>query len=240
MLFRFVYIYYHRKKYLYRMSTYKLGSSISLFAIFLILGTLFVSCQKYKTTNVANFDKNDSPIISAEEKTFKIKKDSIQQLFLSRPKYQANGFDFPVGKPNAQGYYNAQGFGENNHLGDDWNSVKGGNSDLGDPIYAIANGYVNFARDVGGGWGNVIRIWHQLDDKTIVESLYAHCDKILIKEERFVIQGEKIGTIGNAGGIYLAHLHFEIRDSLFLPIGKGYSVFTEGYLNPTLFIKSYR
>ncbi|MEW7277521.1 M23 family metallopeptidase [Aquimarina sp. 2201CG1-2-11] len=88
--------------------------------------------------------------------------------------------------------------------------------------------------------GNVIRIWHQVDDKTIVESLYAHCDKILIKEERFVKQGEKIGTIGNAGGIYLAHLHFEIRDSLFLPIRKGYSVFTEGYLNPTLFIKSHR
>ena len=60
----------------------------------------------------------------------------------------ANHFDFPVGKPDAKGYYNAQAFGKNNHLGDDWNAVTGGNSDLGDPIYAIANGKVTFAEDI--------------------------------------------------------------------------------------------
>ena len=43
--------------------------------------------------------------------------------------YIANKFDFPVGKPDGKGYYNAQKFMENNHLGDDWNSVTGGNSD---------------------------------------------------------------------------------------------------------------
>jgi len=49
----------------------------------------------------------------------------------------ANRFDFPVGKPDAKGYYNAQIFGKNNHLGDDWNGANGGNSDLGEPIYAV-------------------------------------------------------------------------------------------------------
>jgi hypothetical protein len=43
-----------------------------------------------------------------------------------------DGFDYPVGKPNGKGYYNAQKFGENTHLGEDWNGVRGGNSDLGD------------------------------------------------------------------------------------------------------------
>ena len=33
-------------------------------------------------------------------------------------------FDFPVGKPDAVGYYNAQEFTENDHLGEDWNGVQ--------------------------------------------------------------------------------------------------------------------
>ena len=61
-------------------------------------------------------------------------------------------FDFPVGKPDAVGYYNVQEFAENDHLGEDWNGVRGGNTDLGDPIYSIANGYVSFAENIGGGW----------------------------------------------------------------------------------------
>ena len=75
-----------------------------------------------------------------------------------------DGFDFPVGKPDAQGYYNAQSFTKNNHLGDDWNGVGGGNTDLGDPIYSIAHGYVSFSENIGGGWGNVIRIVHTINE----------------------------------------------------------------------------
>lgn len=85
-----------------------------------------------------------------------------------------NGYDFPVGKPDAKQYYNAQDFQENYHLGDDWNGVGGGNTDLGDPIYAIANGYVSFAEDTKGGWGNVIRIVHYNPDQSKIESVYAH------------------------------------------------------------------
>lgn len=151
-----------------------------------------------------------------------------------------NGFDYPVGKPNAKGYYNAQKFGENTHLGDDWNGVKGGNSDLGDPIYAIANGYVTFAKDVGGGWGNVIRVVHYLDTVRQVESLYAHCDNILITQGTYVEKGTQIGTIGNNHGHYWAHLHLEIRDSLGMPLGGGYSEQTQGYTDPTAFIKTHR
>ncbi|WP_397363363.1 M23 family metallopeptidase [Olleya sp. R77988] len=146
------------------------------------------------------------------------------------------GYDFPVGKPDAKQYYNAQKFQENNHLGDDWNGKGGGNTDLGDPIYAIANGYVSFAEDIKGGWGNVIRIIHYNPDKTKVESLYAHCKTILVKQGDYVTKGAKIGTIGTADGAYLAHLHLEIRDDIKLPIGPGYSPETKGYLNPTDYI----
>ena len=160
-----------------------------------------------------------------------VKKDSVKFT---------NGFDFPVGKPNASGYYNAQKFGENNHLGEDWNGVGGGNTDLGDSIYAIANGNVSFAEDINGGWGNVIRIIHQTDADTQIESLYAHCLKIDVQEGDYVNKGDKIGTIGNNSGQYLAHLHLELRTEVGLPIGGGYSSNTAGYINPTEFIKSNR
>ena len=67
--------------------------------------------------------------------------------------YIAHHFDYPVGTADGHGYYNAQGFADNDHLGDDWNGIGGGNTDFGDPIYAIANGRVKAAEDYGGGWG---------------------------------------------------------------------------------------
>jgi len=171
---------------------------------------------------------------------------TANQISKSKPQlvydsiYIAKSFDFPVGKPNAQGYYNAQKFQEDMHLGDDWNAVIGGNTDLGDPIYTIANGYVKFAKDHGSGWGNVIRILHKMPNGKIVESLYAHCDTILVQEQQYVKKGQQIGTIGKADGAYMAHLHFEIRDDINLPIGPGYSNNTEGYLDPTEFINANR
>lgn len=155
-------------------------------------------------------------------------------------KYLAKGFDYPVGKPNAEGYYNAQTFGKNNHLGDDWNAESGGDTDLGDPIYSIANGYVSFASDIGGGWGKVVRIIHKTEDGKMIESLYAHCHEMKVKEGDWIEKGKLIGTIGNADGQYLAHLHFEIRDKIAMPIGGGYSKNQKGYIDPTDFINSNR
>lgn len=154
--------------------------------------------------------------------------------------YIATAFDFPVGKPDAKGYYNAQGFGANHHLGDDWNAVTGGNTDLGDPIYAIAAGQVNFAEDIGGGWGNVIRILHQIPDGKQYESLYAHCDSLLAKAGDWVKCGQQIATIGTADDQYYAHLHLEIRDSIGMPIGGGYATDARGYLDPTQFLHAHR
>ena len=163
-----------------------------------------------------------------------------QQLFDKHPEYVSDGFDYPVGKPDAKGYYNAQGFGgKSHHLGDDWNATTGGNSDLGHPIYAIANGYLNSVKDHKGGWCQVIRMVHKVDTK-YVESLYAHCDKMLVKEGDWVKKGQKIATIGNCEGRYYAHLHLEIRHSPDLPLGGGYSKDTSGYIDPTIFIKKHR
>ncbi|MCG9911027.1 MAG: M23 family metallopeptidase [Flavobacteriales bacterium] len=171
-----------------------------------------------------------------------LSKSETRLFFLSNPHYISDGFDFPVGKPDAKGYYNAQGFGKNLHLGDDWNGKGGGNTDLGDPVYACANGFVIQAEDLGGGWGNVVRVIHVLsfEPLVVVESVYAHLDKMEIQPGMGVKRGNLIGTIGTAGGRYYAHLHFEIRTNPFMDIGGGYSSDTKGFTDPTEFIQQNR
>lgn len=196
---------------------------------------IIISCEARVASEV------EEEVLVAEEEVATI--DTLskwERYFLEHPTYRCDGFDFPVGKPNGEGYYNAQPFLKNDHLGDDWNAVTGGDSDLGDPIYAIANGYVVFAKDISGGWGKVVRVMHQLDDTTYVESLYAHCDSMLVKPNQGVKRGDQIATIGNANGAYYAHLHLEIRDSVEMEVGGGYSSYYNGFVDPTAFIKANR
>lgn len=154
-----------------------------------------------------------------------------------------DGFDFPVGAPNAKGYYNAQKFGVNNHLGDDWNGVGGGNTDFGDPVYSVGKGRVTEVSQFFGGWGKVVRVAYTYQENGVekqVESLYAHMDSVYVKKDDVLNRGQKLGTIGNAEGIYLSHLHFEMRNKIALPLGQGYSKDQTGYLDPTKFIKAHR
>jgi murein DD-endopeptidase MepM/ murein hydrolase activator NlpD len=146
-----------------------------------------------------------------------------------------DGFDFPVGAPDADGYYDAQPFGVNHHLGNDWNGNGGNDTDKGDPVFAVSSGIVTEAVDHGGGWGNVVRIAHPCG----VESLYAHLDVIGVEPGMQVRRGQFIGTIGDAHGQYKAHLHFELRDR-YLPLGEGYAEFRTGYLDPTFYIRQHR
>lgn len=197
-----------------------------------------MSCKNNKEISIQDFESHGEYI--GVEYKIEIGQDTdYSKLFKENMEYISNGFDYPVGKPNANGYFNAQKFQENNHLGDDWNGVGGGNSDLGDPIYAITNGYISEAKDYKGGWGNVVRIVH-LHNNKLYESLYAHCDSLFAEPNTFVKKGEQIGTIGNCNGTYYAHLHLELRDSIAMDIGDGYSTNTTGYLNPSEFIKQNR
>ena len=52
--------------------------------------------------------------------------------------------------------------------------------------------------------------------------------------------GNPIGSFTKEDGAYHAHLHFEIRTDTSMGIGGGYSSDTEGYVDPTAFIKAHR
>jgi murein DD-endopeptidase MepM/ murein hydrolase activator NlpD len=146
-----------------------------------------------------------------------------------------DGFDFPVGAPDAVGYYDAQPFGVTRHLGSDWNGKGGGNTDLGDPVYAAANGIVVDARDIAGDWGNVVRVVG-----CGVEAIYAHLERMDVKTGESIKRGQQLGTIGFGARSNPSHLHFELRDRP-LPLGGGYADEPPpGYLDPTVHIRAYR
>jgi murein DD-endopeptidase MepM/ murein hydrolase activator NlpD len=152
-------------------------------------------------------------------------------------------FDFPIGSEHGALAYNAQPFTENRHLGDDLNGIGGENSDLGDPVYAVADGYVLFAEEAGPGWGNVIIVLHAYEEngeRKYVQSYYAHVDTIMVQPKQNVRRGEQIATIGNADGRYWAHLHFEMREFTTAFIGPGYRGDTRGWINPSAFISGHR
>ena len=155
----------------------------------------------------------------------------------------ADAFDQPVGKPDAEGYYTCRGF-LSYHPGEDWNGLGGGNTDLGDPVYTIGNGYVVYARDAHMGWGNVVLVRHvflENGQPQTIDSMYAHLDKIVVREGQHILRGQQVGTIGSNHGMYVAHLHFEIRKNLRIGINRsGYPRDLVNYYRPGAFIAQHR
>jgi murein DD-endopeptidase MepM/ murein hydrolase activator NlpD len=152
-------------------------------------------------------------------------------------------FDFPLGSENGALAYNAQPFTQNRHLGDDLNGVGGENSDLGDPVYAVADGRVFLADEGGPGWGNIIIVLHAYEENGVrkyVQSYYAHVEEILVEPKQKVRRGEQIATVGTADGKYWAHLHFEMREFTTPFVGPGYRDDTTGWMDPSAFIASHR
>jgi murein DD-endopeptidase MepM/ murein hydrolase activator NlpD len=144
--------------------------------------------------------------------------------------------------------YNAQPFnavnnqrGGGKHSGDDINGIGGENSDLADPVFAVANGLVVYRGKPSDGWGNCIILAHRTPDGKILHSMYAHLLTTHVAYMSQIPRGYMIGTVGNADGNYLAHLHLEMRES------DGVSPFLSGYpsltqhdrLNPTDVIQQY-
>ena len=157
----------------------------------------------------------------------------------------ADGFDSPVGKPDGVGYYVFRGFRPGGHLGEDWNGKGGGDTDLGDPVYSVADGVVVLSEDVRLGWGNVVIVRHAYREADgvirIVDSLYGHLDRRIVRKDQIVRRGQQVGTIGTAHGIYAAHLHFEMRKNL--EVGMNRSKFPRDfsvYYSPRHFVSSHR
>jgi murein DD-endopeptidase MepM/ murein hydrolase activator NlpD len=77
----------------------------------------------------------------------------------------------------------------------------------GTPILAAEQGTVIYTGSGFRGYGKLIVVEHNDEWAT----LYAHLDKISVKEGQVIQKGERLGAMGRTGRSSGVHLHFEIR-----------------------------
>lgn len=155
-------------------------------------------------------------------------------------------WDHPMGSENGALTYNAQKFQEPNpkrggpHYGDDLNGIGGMNTDLGDPIFAAADGLVLYAGEPSPGWGNTVILAHRTESQGMLHTMYAHLDRIAVPVGALVARGSRIGTNGTANNHYPAHLHLELRASDHIEIGGGYGENLLNRIDPLAHIERLR
>lgn len=128
---------------------------------------------------------------------------------------------YPVGaslEDYLKNWYIASYFGEFRntyyHSGDDLNLKTGGDSDLGQPLYAICDGEIcgtDTTSTTGFGKQIFLKFKDPLDQRKIFYAMYAHCDTVKVKVGDVVKEGNIIGTLGKSGTT-VAHLHFSIKN----------------------------
>jgi murein DD-endopeptidase MepM/ murein hydrolase activator NlpD len=80
-------------------------------------------------------------------------------------------------------------------------------AEVGEPVYAVADGEVIYAGDGLRGYGNVVIIQHAQR----ISSLYAHNSELKVKQGDHVVQGGLIALMGSTGHSTGPHVHFELR-----------------------------
>ena len=154
----------------------------------------------------------------------------------------ADEFDTPLRPPDGAGAVISLPYLEVGHLGEDWTTAKG-DAALGEPVYSIADGWVSVAYDFAAAWGKVVFICYRLPDgryPPFVEVMYAQLNSMDVVSGQFVKRGQKIGTVGNANGLYLAHLHWEVRTAAGLGLGLGFDPRHDNRLGPSEFLGAHR
>jgi hypothetical protein len=168
----------------------------------------------------------------------------------------ADGFQYPVGHAGREvfaDFYVATDFLDPSyfktfgtwHPGEDWNGKGGGDTDLGEAVYAVAHGRVVAGGHFTPSWGNILLVEHLLPDGSRIWSQYAHLQDSLAAEGDVVARGQQIGTIGKGDkNRWPAHLHFEIRTqemapNVWRPIVDDPDQVRARYTNPRPFIRSH-
>ncbi len=77
----------------------------------------------------------------------------------------------------------------------------------GQPIFAPADGVIEYTRQSSQGYGNLLKVRHSFGFMT----LYAHLQRFFVNNGQFVEKGDLIAACGNSGISTGPHLHYEIR-----------------------------
>ena len=121
--------------------------------------------------------------------------------------------------------------------------IKASNGKVGQPIFAVADGYIARIKVTAAGYGNALYIVHPKGYMTVYAHLHNFSKEVAayVKKQQYekksynvdlylgpetfkVDKGEQIGKLGTSGRSFGPHLHFEIRDNK-----------TQKPINPLLF-----
>lgn len=80
----------------------------------------------------------------------------------------------------------------------------------GTKIVACASGNVSLVSS-GGNYGNQVRIHHIINGRHIT-TVYAHLERILVKNGDAVMRGQQIGTADSTGNAQGSHLHLSLYE----------------------------
>ena len=117
---------------------------------------------------------------------------------------EARRFEAPLGSERgALTYRDAEG-----HL----NGIGGTNSDLGDPVFAVADGLVIFAAETSAEQGKTVVLAHRTGDGRLLQSEYAGLERMAVAAGDLVPRGKALGTVGTANGHHAARLDFAMRE----------------------------
>ncbi|MGB2869372.1 MAG: M23 family metallopeptidase [Bacteroidota bacterium] len=146
--------------------------------------------------------------VSKAEKELRLQYTSYDEVSKNYEKNKLRFAHLPAIKP-MDGYYSKKGIGIRLHpVLNIYRQHEGLDiaNDVGTPVYAAADGSVQYSgRD--GGYGLMVEVNHGFSFKT----LYAHLSKILVREGQQVRRGDLIGRSGNTGLSSGPHLHYEVR-----------------------------
>jgi murein DD-endopeptidase MepM/ murein hydrolase activator NlpD len=155
----------------------------------------------------------------------------------------ADEFDTPLRPPDGDGAFITLPYlFQNQHLGEDWATAKG-DAAQGEPVFSVADGWVSVAQDFEGAWGKTVFIAYRTPEgrwPPFVEVMYAQLNSMEVKPGDFVKRGQRIGTVGTANGMYPAHLHWEVRQTVGMGLGPGFQAGASGWLGPSEFLAAHR
>jgi murein DD-endopeptidase MepM/ murein hydrolase activator NlpD len=143
------------------------------------------------------------------ERELQLQAQSYREVTAAHEENKARFAHLPAIKP-MDGYYSLQGFGMRLHPVLRIMKMHEGldiANDVGTPVYATADGVVEFSGRTGGGYGIMIEIDHGYGYSTA----YAHLSKTLVREGQRVRRGELIARSGRTGLVSGPHLHYEVR-----------------------------
>ena len=193
----------------------------------LILVTTFISCTRENEVQKAKTLTRLDYSFKSRQTALQIRLDNLEETT----------FRFPCGDEIGTEYYNAQGFqdtlyGYGDHLAWDINGLGGGDSDLGDTLYAISPGIVAEVDYI-----DYLTIYHKYKDD-IIKVLYYHMYDPIVKAGQNVKKGQPIALMGNSGGAYYAHLHFEVmKDTTTFELFYGIPA---GHLDPAVLFPNFK